>query len=198
MAKFVDLSGKRFGKLVVIKRHEKNKDDTRRGVFWECECDCGNMTTVGAASLPSGNTKSCGCLQKPLGGESNTYTYQSWSGMMNRCYNKKQSSYKNYGARGISVCKEWHNYLNFLSDMGERPKGSTIERINNDLRYSKDNCKWDSRKNQCNNKSNNAIMTLTLTMAEWSELLSINYSVLRSRRSRGMSDKEALLTPLKE
>lgn len=111
MGKFIDLTRQRFGRLIVIKRVENNKWNS---TCWECQCDCTNITIVDSGKIKSGHTKSCGCLniektKKRLTkhGYCKNELYNTWCGIINRCYNKNHISYKNYGARGIAVCDKW-------------------------------------------------------------------------------------------
>lgn len=160
MSEFIDLTGKRFGKLVVIKLM---KEEHYRVFRWLCHCDCGSQKPIRGDYLRSGHTVSCGCLRKEiLDGNNyhfkhghthpNSSTYTSWMDMRNRCHYHNHVSYNNYGARGIKVCNRWLNFKNFLKDMGERPDGKTIHRINNDGNYESGNVKWATRKEQENNK----------------------------------------------
>ena len=142
---------KRFGKLIVIGIGEyKNYKQ-----HYICKCDCGNTTTTMGASIISGNTKSCGCLKFASDGDpiSKQPEYKVWQGMKGRCNNPNHTDYKNYGARGITVCEQWANsYAQFIKDMGRRPKGLTIERVDNDIGYCPENCIWDTRSNQLRNR----------------------------------------------
>lgn len=153
----VDLAGRKFGRLTALKRIEKNKD---RNWKWLCECDCGKQALVLGASLTTGNTKSCGCLhdegspprhgQAPMGKHSRTYV--SWNCMKQRCLNQKDPRYKDYGGRGIVICDEWMNFEDFYWEMGNRPEGMSLDRIDNNGPYVGWNCKWSTPKEQASNR----------------------------------------------
>ena len=149
----VNLTGKRFGRLVVL---EKTKAHNKSSSFWKCLCDCGNITESSGQHLQNGHTKSCGCYRKELGFTLNkthgmskqNKTYKTWKLMRSRCNTPTDMHYKWYGGRGIKVSKEWDNFLVFLQDMGERPDGKTLDRINPDGDYCKSNCRWATPKEQ--------------------------------------------------
>jgi hypothetical protein len=205
--KFIDLTGKKFNKLKVTRYIGK----TKRGISrWLCLCACGNKTIVNSDSLKNGNTKSCGCLYK---GNDNAFkhghtapktfkTYHSWDDMIKRCNNPKNKYYKNYGGRGISVCERWLRFENFLEDMGKCPKGLSIDRINNNRNYYKENCRWATTKEQNRNKRNNltlACFEKSQLLIEWAEEYKVNYKTLWNRiYIRKLSIEKALTTPVRK
>lgn len=165
----IDLTDKRYGRLVAIGYSHKTED---RQYFWNFKCDCGNKKTINSASVKKGATKSCGCLAKETTsrirkthGMSGTPIYNVWNNLMARCYNKKDPGYKNYGARGITVSEEWHEFENFFEDMGHSPDGLSLDRIDNDSGYSKENCRWTDWSTQNINmrhrKSNTGIRNIS-------------------------------------
>lgn len=174
--------------------------------MWLCRCDCGTERAVHAASLLSGKSISCGCwqrdflaLEKPKHGHNRrgnqSLTYKSWRNMLRRCNDPKHGSYHNYGGRGIKVCEEWRSFEVFLSDMGERPEGKTLDRIDGNKGYSKENCRWMDMREQANNRANNHLLTHngeTHTIAEWARILGVADGTIRARVHRGFSDADAL------
>lgn len=194
MSKPLDLTGMRFVRLFAIKR----AGSTPKGkALWECLCDCGKMIILPGRRLVNGNTRSCGCLKRDstsarmretrtTHGKSNTLTYRVWNTMLIRCGDPENKKFPIYGGRGITVCDRWKDFLNFLSDMGEKPAGLSIERINNNGNYEPDNCKWATAKEQANNTRRNRRITYngeTLTLTEWSQRLGITPSTLHERIS---------------
>ena len=122
-------------------------------------------------------------------------TYEVWGGMKKRCLCKSNEAYKHYGARGITVCERWFKFENFLSDMGEKPDGLTLERINNNLGYSPENCKWATRTDQARNKRNARYITVnnkTQTIQQWSEETGLSYYTIYLRLRRGLSVEKAV------
>ena len=161
MGSLINLSGQRFGRLVVL---DKYRVLDKHHVQWLCKCDCTNELWVRGDDLKSGAIQSCKCLKKERGIKANTIhghalktnksrTYHSWDHMIQRCTNPKNTSYEYYGGRGISVCTRWLNsFENFLEDMGERPEGTSIDRINNDGNYEPNNCRWATKLEQLQNR----------------------------------------------
>ena len=168
MSRAIDLRGQKFNRLKVI---DRNYNVKRRGTVWNCKCDCGNITFVVADKLKSGNTKSCGCLQKEKAGEfnkskgltkhglSDTAEYKSWLRMNHRCNRDDVGDLTTY--KNIEVCDKWHQnnkngFINFLNDMGYKPdEGATLERLNSKSGYYPDNCIWTNYSNQAQNRSSN-------------------------------------------
>jgi hypothetical protein len=154
-----DLIGKKFGRLTPTKYLGTNK---WRNGKWLCLCSCGNQKECSSSNLRSGGSKSCGCLQKErtilantIHGQGRTRIYRIWTNMLERCNNPNNPFYKDYGGRGIIVCKRWLKFENFLKDVGNPPEGLTFDRTNNDKGYFPDNWKWSTPKEQANNRRDN-------------------------------------------
>lgn len=149
------LIGQRFARLLVIAKGPNNKYGQRR---WICKCDCGGESLSTTGSLRSGTAKSCGCWHKEQASKANathrmfqTATHQSWHAMHTRCRNVKQDSWKYYGARGVTICERWYSFENFLADMGERPNGLSLDRIDPYGNYEPSNCRWATASEQSRN-----------------------------------------------
>ena len=153
MSRAVDeLIGLSFGRLTVVRQVPR----AQKGRFFECSCECGNMTVAYSGHLKAGERVSCGCQladSKRKHGMSFTPEYRTWSRMKERCYNRHNRKYPDYGGRGIEVCERWLNSFEaFFADMGKRPEGLTLDRILNDSGYSPENCRWATYSVQNNNR----------------------------------------------
>lgn len=199
----IDRTGQRYGRLVVVAETPERKDPRRR--YWVCRCDCGALTTVCSSDLSGGNTISCGCRKRTVIGETaRTHglrkhpVYGLWAAMVARCTKPRNSAYRLYGGRGITVCERWRNFAYFLQDMGEPPEGGTLDRIDNDGPYSPENCRWATTKQQCNNRRSSVWLSFngeTRTEAEWADLMGIHKGTLWNRLNRGWTVERALTTP---
>lgn len=202
MPKLIDLTGQRFGRLVVIERADNSADGRAR---WLCRCDCGQSKTVLGEHLKKGRTKSCGCAKsessskrfKKHGGR-NSKLYRIWSNMKDRCNNPDCKVYSDYGGRGIKVCKEWIDDFSAFQKWALAngyKEGLTIDRKDNDKGYSPDNCRWTDRKIQGNNKRNCRYITYKgqrKTVAEWSEITGIPHETLLYRLNHGWETERIL------
>lgn len=197
------LIGSSFGQLTV-ERPLGVKDRL------QCRCKCGNPKDARLSHLRAGSVKSCGCLLKTVPRaifgkhfQSTTLTYKVWDSMVRRCTSTTCYAYPNYGGRGIDVCDRWmgeHGYTNFLADMGKKPDGLSIDRIDNGRGYAPGNCRWADTKTQARNRRGCVHLTHaghTMTVAEWAESVGIQENTLRERLSRGWSTSRAITQPLR-
>ena len=168
-------------------------DKERQRTIYICKCLlCGNTKQVLGKDLARGKVKSCGCLVRSINGQSKTRLYSIWTAMTNRCQNKMHKAYNRYGGRGITCMWQtfeefkhdmYDSYLAHVKEFGE--KNTTIDRIDVNGNYCKENCRWATIKEQANNKTNNIVLNFKgkcLTMAQWAEELGINYSTIKRRK----------------
>lgn len=207
MARPLDLTGQRFTRLTVVGLAPHK--DSQGNRLWLCQCDCGNQSFVPAGRLRSGMTRSCSCIQKEKAGArtrkhgaSRTRAYRAYRAMIKRCERPNNVDYKWYGGRGITVCERWHDYANFLADMGERPSEKHfIERIDNDGPYCPENCTWATREEQQANTRQAHLITWqgkTMNRAAWARELGMPPDRLRTRLKLGWPIDRAFLEPLKK
>jgi hypothetical protein len=202
-----NLTGMRFGRLTVIERAQS----FTRTVRWRCVCDCGVERLVVSQALRLGATQSCGCLRREVAhqrtapggvmdgrthGMHKTAEYAAWRGILARCESKTNKDYAEWGGRGITVCRHWHQFENFLADMGRRPSPNhQLDRKDNDGPYCKSNCRWATRSEQQNNTRQNVRVTIgrkTRTVAEWATLIGLNWATFYSRVRRKLSPRKLL------
>lgn len=196
-------TGQKFGMLTVL---SVDRREQKSGFFVLCRCECGSEKIVRFNYLQNGHTRSCGCIVAVKNKARSTHgharkgawteTYSIFRDMMTRCTNPRYKEFHLYGGRGISICDRWlRNYENFLSDMGERPAGMTLERIDVNLGYSPDNCKWATDTEQANNKRNSVFLDFQgkrQTVAQWSRELGLHDKTIYMRLSKGASTEQAL------
>lgn len=197
-----DYTGERFGKLVAVRMVERGSrpENNHRWLF---VCDCGQSKEIGIKSVRSGHTASCGCLQRAAVVQRNLVhglsrdhrrEYRTWKDMRGRCNNPNSQDYPDYGGRGISVCARWDDFAAFLVDMGQRPSGHTIDRIDVNGMYEPANCRWAAAKLQANNKRSNRTIEFNgeeKTLQQWCDQFGLEPSKVRYRLSVGYPAAEA-------
>lgn len=203
-----DLSGKRFGRLTVSNRVKSKRYGITR---WFCLCDCGGTKETDAGNLRSGDTKSCGCLEKEAK-QQNTRThgltsgkkhhplYRKWASIKERCTNPNYKFWDRYGGRGITLCDEWiNNPKAFYEFMGEKPfEKAEIDRIDNDGNYEPSNVRWSNRKENCRNTSARRTYTyngVAKSISEWADEWGLEIGKIRTRIIRGWSKEDILNIP---
>lgn len=213
MGKLADLTGQRFGRWVVLRR---DGIDRFGNSTWVCQCDCGKEKIVTAPALKSGASQSCGCLrtemsqisiQKLHAAKKISYPrvrrlYSIWRKMRNRCYNSLNSSFRDYGGRGIDICAEWANFYAFQDWALSHGYAAnlTLDRIDVDGDYCPDNCRWVTMVRQERNKRNTIYLTYKgekRPLADWADTIGVKWKTLYSRWKRGWSDERILNTPIK-
>lgn len=213
MKQIKDLTGKKIGKLTVLKLHHieqrflKNNPTVKNGLryFYLCQCECENKIIVNKDNLNKLHTLSCGCLKNiayhKTHGLSTSRLYGIWVGIKTRCYDSHCKSYSNYGLKNIAMCDEWKsdfmNFYNWAINNGYNDS-LTIDRIDVNGNYSPSNCRWVDKITQANNKTNNHFITYkneTHTLAEWAKLKGLTYQMLQHRIRRKWDIEKALNTP---
>lgn len=200
---FKDMTGRRFGRLVIIGFAGGCTDRFR----WYCQCDCGNVSVVTKSNLVSGHTTSCGCYHKERKlaastrhGKSHTKVHNAWNAMLDRCTNANYEGYPLYGGRGIAVCERWRVFENFFADMGEPPSPQhSLDRIDVNGNYEPSNCRWATAKEQSRNRRSNVIVTyqgVTSCLLEHCERLALNYHVVSRCLRKGWPLDLAITAPL--
>jgi hypothetical protein len=201
----IDLTGHVFGRLTVVSFSHKDKSGHS---CWHCKCECGKEIIVSFGQLKQGITRSCGCLRREMASINNSKhgdshggkqsrLYRIWMGMRSRCNNPHSKDFYLYGKRGIAVCESWDAYENFRDwalSKGYNNKLS-IDRVDSNLGYSPDNCRWVNNLIQANNKRNNLLITAfgeTRTISDWGRVLGIRATTIRLRFHKGYSPEEAL------
>lgn len=195
MAFHIELSGRQFGRLTVL-RYLFNSE-------WACKCECGKECVVMTDKLKSGHTRSCGCLKRDAAtkhNDANSAEHRAWISMRSRCNNPNDNAYHNYGGRGVKVSEAWDDYSVFLAEMGRKPHPKMqIDRKDNSKGYQPGNCQWATCKKNQNNKRSNRRVDFggrTQTIAEWAEEIGINYRTLNNRINRGWPLARALTEPV--
>lgn len=197
--KKIDLTGQVFGRLTVYGPAKKAGTKTQ----WACICKCGVQAIVRSELLRSGRTQSCGCLRseilsiiKTKHGKSHSPEWVAYCGMMARCGNHKHDHFQYYGGRGIKVCARWQeSFSNFYADMGSRPDGYSIDRMDVNGDYEPSNCEWIPAEKQAQNKRNNHKITKdgkTFVIAQWARFLGIPASTISHRLKMGLQPVDAL------
>lgn len=198
-ANFRTAVGHRFGMLVV----ESEETGKQRRVV--ARCDCGETKSVLLSTLRRGSTKSCGCLRRTRlkkHGHSKHPLFQCWADMLRRCKSIGCKVYKHYGGRGIKVCDRWHEFENFVKDMGDRPDGGELDRVDNDGDYCPENCKWSTRTEQLRNQRRSTAIEIdgvTKTLSEWALFYGIvSPAVASGRIHYGWDAIMAFTTPVRK
>lgn len=201
--RFIDESGKRYGKLEVIAG--PFPATCGHWLRWRCRCDCGKEIETTGMELRRNLRSSCGCWRTKHGQrniEKTSGAYRSWIRMKVRCNNKNYDGYKRYGAVGIEICDRWSSFEAFFEDMGPRPEKMTLDRIDPFGNYSKENCRWATAKEQIRNRKGTVRIEYNgsqVSIAEFAEIVGIPYATMLSRHKHGWSAEEmcAPVTPRK-
>ena len=202
MRKGIDLTSMRFGRLIAL-RQVVGPNPKITGAYWVCVCDCGVEKVIRGQDLRNGLTRSCGCFNldrrrelKTTHGQSKHYLFKTWEGMVSRCHNPNDKDYRTYGARGIEVCELWRDDpAQFFKDMGPRPEGTSIDRVDGDDDYRPGNCRWATALEQGANRSNANLGTVNghvMHLAAAARKYGIHESTILRRIQKGMTMHEAV------
>ena len=200
-----DLTGQKFGRLTAIGGYDRSTGIT----YWDFQCDCGTVKSIPARSVKNGAISSCGCLKSDVTRERKTShghsgraarskIYSVWAAMVARCTNPNIPQWNDYGGRGITVCERWLKFENFLEDMGEPGRGMSIDRIENDKGYCKENCRWATRHEQNMNRRNTMYVEYegdTVALFDLAKSKGVDYNLLRGRYGSGWPLDLAISTP---
>lgn len=198
----IDLTGKHFGLLTVIRRASLPEAPRPK---WLCECQCGNTSVAHGQSLRGGTTRSCGCLRKSTAtthGRSRTAEHKAWLAIKGRCTNPRNKSWPYYGGRGITMCQKWQeSFEAFSNDVGEKPgPRHELDRIDTFGNYEPGNVRWITHKENCNNRRYHRLLTYqgeTLNMSQWAARVGLKFETLYARVIiRGWDVESALTTPV--
>lgn len=196
------MRGRRCGRLTVIRRARSLKPSAQ----WLCVCACGNKAIADGCLLRNGATKSCGCFRRETcskrarerirHGLAHTKEYRAWVGMWQRCTNSNKKGFELYGARGIRVCRRWHRFEKFFSDMGRKPSAKhSLDRIDTNGNYTPKNCRWATAKEQQRNRRVNRLVTAfsrTQPLRAWAEEYKLHPNTIDWRLQHRWSPEEAV------
>lgn len=196
-------------KLFNLTVQESTPISSQKGRLIEVMCDCGKLKYIDLSGFVRGRIKSCGCylrhnallIRNKKHGLSYHATYTSWRCMIERCRNPKTYSWQYYGGRGIKVCDSWKNFSNFKNDMGQRPAGASLDRIDVNGDYCKENCRWATIEQQFSNTRRSRHVTLNgerLTVSQWARRCGLSAGTLWARLNTGWTAEEALTLPLRQ
>lgn len=208
MAAFIDETGNVYGRLTVIHRGVSVITSGKPQTMWVCVCICGKETTVIGSSLRLGFTQSCGCFSSDKAKQTHTthgcsprvgasQTYHIWESMRSRCLCPTDKRYSAYGGSGILVCERWADFSNFLEDMGEKPEGMTLDRIDGTLGYTKENCRWATTMEQVCNRSVSIWVVrdgVRKVLKHWCLELNVSYSRALREIKKGLTPEDTLIS----
>lgn len=208
MHKYEATAGEKYGRLTLV----KETVCTPKKHIWLCKCDCGAYTEASIYHLKSGACRSCGCLRDDVAIErcysmsrhnmAKTRIYRIWGGMIERCKNPNNKDYKNYGGRGVSVCKEWRDFVGFeeWAMKNGYSESLTIDRINVNGNYEPSNCRWITNAEQQKNRRNTILVKYNgeeHCLKDWARIIGIPYCTLHGRLAAGWSVDKALSTKVR-